>query len=211
MKICSICKIEKPIDEFHKHKGRRDGLNSSCKECTREKSNDYYKANKEKCLAKMKIYAEENKDKNREYHKSYRKLNEDRIKSNKKSYFQKNKEIIYKQIKHKKETNPLFKLQHNLRGRTYNAFKRSFWTKNSGTEKLLGATYEVVFNHLESRFTDGMTWENQGEWHIDHIVPLASATTEEELIKLCHYTNLQPLWAEDNLKKGDKILVSRIK
>ena len=76
---------------------------------------------------------------------------------------------------------------------------------------MLGADYETAFNHIESRFKDGMTWDNQGEWHIDHIVPLASATTEEELIKLCHYTNLQPLWAEDNLKKGDKILVSRIK
>lgn len=52
-----------------------------------------------------------------------------------------------------------------------------------------------------------MTWENRNEWHIDHITPLSSAKTEEELYKLCHYTNLQPLWAEENLKKGNKIIV----
>ena len=51
-----------------------------------------------------------------------------------------------------------------------------------------------------------MSWENQGKWHIDHITPLSSAKTEEEVYRLCHYTNLQPLWAEDNLKKGSKIL-----
>lgn len=63
-------------------------------------------------------------------------------------------------------------------------------------------------NYLENKFIDGMTWDNKGfyGWHIDHIIPLSSAKTEEEIYKLCHYSNLQPLWAEDNMKKGDKIL-----
>ena len=60
--------------------------------------------------------------------------------------------------------------------------------------------------HLENQFKEGMTWHNRSEWHIDHIVPLSSANNEEELYKLCHYTNLQPLWAEENLKKSNKIL-----
>ena len=60
--------------------------------------------------------------------------------------------------------------------------------------------------HIESQFEPWMTWDNHGEWHIDHIIPLASATTKEEIKKLCHYTNLQPLLAEENLSKGDKIL-----
>ena len=51
-----------------------------------------------------------------------------------------------------------------------------------------------------------MSWDNYGEWHIDHIIPLASATTEEGVLKLYHYSNLQPLWAKDNLSKGSKIL-----
>jgi hypothetical protein len=58
----------------------------------------------------------------------------------------------------------------------------------------------------EEKFTEGMSWDNKNEWHIDHIIPLSSAQTEEELYKLCHYTNLQPLWAEDNLRKSNKIV-----
>ena len=65
--------------------------------------------------------------------------------------------------------------------------------------------WEVCKAHIEKQFTKGMSWSNQGKWHIDHIIPLASAKNEDELMKLCHYRNLQPLWAEDNLKKSAKI------
>jgi hypothetical protein len=76
---------------------------------------------------------------------------------------------------------------------------------------MLGVDWEVAKVHIERQFTKGMNWDNQGEWHIDHIIPLASANNKEELIKLCHYTNLQPLWAEDNLSKSDKIIEQQIK
>jgi len=76
------------------------------------------------------------------------------------------------------------------------------YTKKSTANEILGADYAKVSAHLESQFKDGMSWENRSEWHIDHIIPLASAKNEDELIKLFHYTNLQPLWAIDNLKKG---------
>ena len=59
-------------------------------------------------------------------------------------------------------------------------------------------------NYIENKFTEGMSWDNYGKWHIDHIIPLNSAKTEEEIIKLCYYTNLQPLWASDNIRKKDK-------
>ena len=65
---------------------------------------------------------------------------------------------------------------------------------------------QILKEHLELQFVDGMSWDNRSEWHIDHIIPLSSAKTDEEIYKLCHYTNLQPLWAEDNLKKSNKIL-----
>ena len=80
-------------------------------------------------------------------------------------------------------------------------------TKKNKTFEIVGCTPEFLKEHLEKQFVDGMTWENRNEWHIDHITPLSSAKTEEELYKLCHYTNLQPLWAEENLKKGNKIIV----
>ena len=79
--------------------------------------------------------------------------------------------------------------------------------KKNKTFEIVGCTPEFLKEHLEKQFVDGMTWENRGEWHIDHKIPLSSAKTEEELYKLCHYANLQPLWAEENLKKGNKIIV----
>ena len=92
-----------------------------------------------------------------------------------------------------------------LRSRTYSAFKNKGYKKNSKTQEMLGVDWEVCKAHIERQFTKDMTWDNQGEWHIDHIIPLSSANTEEELKKLCHYSNLQPLWAVDNLIKSAKI------
>jgi hypothetical protein len=79
------------------------------------------------------------------------------------------------------------------------------YKKTTKTFSILGAEYEIVKLHLENQFKNGMTWENHGEWHIDHIIPMSSAKNEDELYKLNHYTNLQPLWAKENLQKGAKL------
>ena len=102
----------------------------------------------------------------------------------------------------------LFNFVETLRGRTKKAFHDKGYTKESKTFELLGCDQETLFEHFESKFQDGMTWENHSfyGWHADHIIPLDSATTVEELVKLCHFTNLQPLWAKENLEKGNKIL-----
>ena len=70
----------------------------------------------------------------------------------------------------------------------------------------MGCTPLQLREHLEKQFVDGMTWDNRSDWHIDHIIPLSSAKTTEELNTLCHYTNLQPLWASENLSKGKKMV-----
>ena len=75
---------------------------------------------------------------------------------------------------------------------------------------MIGCDLKTIKAHLEKQFTKGMNWENQGKWHVDHIIPCASAKTEEELIKLFHYTNLQPLWAIDNILKKDKIIEKQL-
>jgi len=79
------------------------------------------------------------------------------------------------------------------------------YTKKSKTYEILGCTFEEFKLHIESQFTNKMSWDNRSEWHLDHIIPISSAKTEEEVIKLNHYTNFQPLWAIDNLRKGNKI------
>jgi hypothetical protein len=98
----------------------------------------------------------------------------------------------------------MFKLQHTLRCHSSRAFKRIGQSKPTDTAALLGCSWEEAKTHIESLFTEGMSWNNYGSWHIDHIVPIASATTLEEAKALNHISNLQPLWAKDNLTKGAK-------
>src|SRR5579859_3451307 len=74
--------------------------------------------------------------------------------------------------------------------------------KNQRSMEYVGCTVAELYLHLESQFEEGMTWENRSEWHIDHIIPLAAAQNQEEVEKLWHFTNLRPLWAKDNMKKG---------
>jgi hypothetical protein len=82
------------------------------------------------------------------------------------------------------------------------------FNKKNKTYDIIGCSPIELKTHLESLFLDGMSWENHGVggWHIDHIMPLSTAKTEEDVYKLSHYTNLQPLWAKDNLQKGCKII-----
>jgi len=106
----------------------------------------------------------------------------------------------------KRNTDPLYKIKCNLRNRIFKAFRNARLNKTKKTSELLQTDYKTYKEHIEKQFKEVMTWENYGDWHIDHIIPLASANTEEELIKLFHYTNTQPLWAEENIKKAAKIL-----
>jgi hypothetical protein len=100
------------------------------------------------------------------------------------------------------------KFVENLRNLVRKSFSDKNYTKDSRTFEILGIDNEGLYEHIESQFREGMDWGNHGHkgWHIDHIIPLASAKTVEEIIKLNHYTNLQPLWWNENLSKGSKIL-----
>jgi hypothetical protein len=99
-----------------------------------------------------------------------------------------------------------FKLADILRSRLKHALKGNY--KSGSAVKDLGCSIEEFKGYLQAKFVEGMTWDNYGRdgWHIDHIKPLANfdLTNKEELLKACHYTNLQPLWAKDNLKKGNR-------
>jgi hypothetical protein len=114
------------------------------------------------------------------------------------------KQILYE--KNRKLTDPEFKLLKTLRSRLGTAINRQNSSKNNTTIKLVGCSVSFLKGFLEAKFKEGMTWENHGEWHIDHIKPCASFNllNEEEQKKCFHYTNLQPLWATENLSKGCK-------
>ena len=104
------------------------------------------------------------------------------------------------------KTDPVYRFKVKIRKRIRSILKDRGYTKKSKTHEILGISYEEFNLHMERQFVKGMTWDNYCEWHIDHIIPLATAICEDDVIRLNHYTNLQPLWAEDNIRKGSKIL-----
>lgn len=108
--------------------------------------------------------------------------------------------------KNRKLIDPQFKLVKTLRSRLNSALKRRNIEKGFSTMELTGCELSFLKNYIEDKFTEGMTWENHGSWHLDHRTPICSfdLTKEEEQKKCFHFTNLQPLWAEDNLSKGGK-------
>jgi hypothetical protein len=109
-----------------------------------------------------------------------------------------------KRKRRKEKENPMAGFIQKMRSFIRKSIKRKGYTKKSKAYVILGGEWSIVKNHMESLFKEGMTWENYGEWHIDHIIPISSGKTEEDVIKLCHYSNLQPLWAKDNLLKSNK-------
>jgi hypothetical protein len=176
------------------------------KEKTKENNKKYREANKQKVQEYHLKYYAENSDKIKQRTRIWAKENSEHISSKKKIYRNKNRESINRSFYLRRENDFLFRISQDMRNLIGLSIRKKKFSKTSKTENILGCSFEEFFTHIESQFTDGMSWENRSLWHIDHIVPLATAKTEEEILRLNHYTNLRPLWALDNLKKGSKIL-----
>lgn len=118
--------------------------------------------------------------------------------------YRKNRPDIDKIAYQKIKSDPLKHLKSILRIQICKFVKSKGIKRNSRTEEFIGCSFQEVKKHLEKQFIEGMSWENHGKWHIDHIKPLSLAKNEEDMKKLCHYKNLQPLWAIDNIRKSNK-------
>lgn len=173
---------------------------------------EYWINNSDVLKEKQKKYKEENRElinqKKRDYWKNLsvekkKEINE----QNKIKYYENNwKEQKNKYITEKLNSNSFFKLKFNVRTLIRNSFKREFTKKSKKTIEILGCSFEEFKLHLESKFDHKMNWDNQGSyWHMDHIIPISSAKTEEDVYRLNHYTNFQPLYWLDNIRKGNKI------
>jgi len=209
MKKCSKCIIEKDLSEFNKSKLYFDGHRAECRECQKKNSKLYREKNKDKINEKLRTQYKLNPEIQKNRSEKWKINNPDNYKlsnyKRNKKWEEKNEEYR-KKYKNEYSTQRLkndflFKLSRNIRIRIYRFIKNN---KNK-TLDIIGCDYLFLKEYLEKKFVDNMNWDNYGEWHIDHIIPLSSANTEEEIYKLCYYTNLQPLWAKDNLKKGKKM------
>ena len=167
------------------------GIKAQCRECDTEYDKQFQSKNNtraerdktDKAKQYRKKYVAENLDWWRKYEREYR--------------YNRRKEDMF------------FKIKGNMSGRLSDLINK----RNLGTTtlELIGCNRETFISHIETQFTEGMTWENYGlkGWHVDHILPLSSfyLTMEDEVKKACHYTNLQPLWWQDNLEKGNKVSI----
>lgn len=181
-KLCPQCLIVKTSNNYYKNKSAKDGMATFCKECKRTKDAKSYLKNRD--------------------HAPRQKLSKEEKLQNKRSYYHKNKKEINKKWAEKRRTDINLKLLSNLRSRLSSALKNN--RKTSSTTELLGCNLKFLRDYLESKFTNDMSWDNYGSWHIDHIVPCCKfdMSKEEEQKKCFHYSNLQPLWAQDNLRKN---------
>lgn len=132
--------------------------------------------------------------------------NKEKLTKKRKEWGAKNKEYLRKYYRKRQQENELLRIQHRLRNRFREVLMRNKKSNSKSVLKAVGCTIEFLKLHLESKFKPGMNWTNNNMkgWHIDHIVPLARAKSKLDVIRLFHYTNLQPLWAKDNLSKGAK-------
>ena len=119
----------------------------------------------------------------------------------------KHQESVNNKEKRRRNSDPIFTMKKRISTRIRNYMARCGYEKKTRTHVILGIDWSGFKEHLERQFVNGMSWENRDRWHIDHIIPLATAQSEDDVIKLNHYTNLQPLWAKDNLSKGSKIIL----
>ena len=210
MKTCAKCKIEKNLNNFSSNKAKKDGKCVYCRDCYAiinkewrqknpekdKKIHDRWKKNNIETVRKNRLrYYYRHKEERNNYSKKYRKKNKDKIRVKNRKY---TIDKYYKDIN--------FRLSVVLRGRLWKAINRN--SKKSSILTLLGCTIDELKVHLEKQFVKGMNWKNYGKWHIDHIKPCCSFDlTDFEQQKQCfHHTNLQPLWAKDNIRKRGNVI-----
>ena len=182
LKICSDCKIAQSKDCYYPNNKKWDGIKNICKNCDKARSRT---RDKEKERIRRRIKYLKYKDKEIQ------------------------RDAVYK--KNRCKADPGFKMLRNLRDRHYRAVKNAFAEKKFRTTTLLGCTSKELKEHIEKQFTLEMNWENHGLiWQIDHIYPLALVdwNNEDDIKKVCHYTNLQPLLILDNIRKGKKLITN---
>lgn len=177
----------------------------------KEYSKNFRANNKDYVSNYNKQYKQEHQDDISNYNRQYNIINNDTRKQYKKEYHKANrdKENEYAKIhnKNRRANDPFYKLKVQLRHLIYHSLERKGYSKKTNTYKIIGTDYNTFYNHLLKTYYDnyGCEWNGKDKVHIDHIIPLATATTEQEIINLCNYKNLQLLKEQDNLLKSDKL------
>jgi len=221
-RTCTGCKEVLPATSefFNKSPNNKAGLHAKCRTCRKK----YRLDNREKILKQKAEYREKNREKIREADREFRKNNKEKRVAKDRAYYQNNKETILARNriwnknnrehlnridKKRRQTNPSYRILTNLR----KYLNKKVRSKSQTTIELIGCSPDKLRQHLEAQWTEGMSWDNYGvyikgepmKWHIDHIIPCDSfdLTDETEQAECFHYSNLQPMWGIDNIRKSN--------
>ena len=190
MKLCRECSIDLGTDN------RVPGKNL-CKPCKRIYNDIYYSTNRDRLVVQMRQYYQNNAEQFSAYNKQYKEDNRDKLRKYMTDYQRK-----------RRSTDPQYRLMHNLRRLIKISLARQGYTQTSKAFEILGADFDTVHNHLSKTAVSNYgKYFPRRKYHVDHVIPCSFAKTEEDLIKLQHYTNLQLLYPKDNLIKGAKLPV----
>ena len=221
LKRCTGCKEKKIIEEFYYNKTAKDGHASRCKKCLKREALLLRNKNPEKDRKKVRLWRKNNPEKAREGYRSWRKANVGKARKAAQRWRNNNPDKVRFWVKNnpekikamwqrwykKRQSTPQGRLTQNIS----NAIRKSLHDNKKGRhwEDLIGYTLDQLKKHIEKQFKPGMTWENYGEWHLDHKIPISAFNfekSEDADFQSCWaLKNLQPLWAKDNLKKNNKL------
>ena len=195
-KECSKCFQIKSFSEFIVNKKSKLGIGAKCKHCKNIEQQKRRKNNP--------IIEKEYRDKYRVYYNNIRSIRNKEKRKTDEEFRKSEVKSSVKYYKKKIKEDFLFRVKEIIRHSIKRSIYKKKYTKKSRTHEILGCEWLFFKEYIKDQFTEGMTWENHGEWHLDHVVPISQANTEEEVIELNHWSNFQPLWAKDNLSKSDK-------
>lgn len=197
MSCSSIQASEHPVNRFRRGDVREDGKIFWAYKSNRAKSErwcsaEQFEAHREahKRREQNRVRSPEAKAKHRAAQKHWKKRNPEGGRARNR-----------RRVKQRCASDPAYALRSRLRKRIKKALDARGLRKRVGTTSIVGCSWDELRGHIEAQFSPGMRWDNRGQWHVDHIVPMALATTEQDVIDLNHYSNLRPLWGEDNLRK----------
>ena len=219
MKTCKKCHRELAESEFSNRKGNKDGLHIYCKECVHKQHEKYDTNHKNERKISKQLYYQSNREKilnqikesrplgsRNEYLKQYYIKNKLKMDHHSHEYCKTHRKQINKWCREYYK-DPSKRIARNMYNRVRIAIFTQLALKSQKTTNLCGCTWEELVAHIEKQFKPGMSWENYGryenKWSIDHIIPCDKfdLTKSEEQAKCFHYTNLQPLWANENSSK----------
>lgn len=211
LNTCTKCGQRKPAtkDHFLVRDVRRGTLKKTCKDCAALFRKAYYVANKDVLLEKNKAYREARAQEIRAKRRKAYKENREEIIAKNLAHRAANREAhrarVSRNAKKRTRSDPVYMLRMRVSALISGRLRAGGYTKKSRSHEILGCDWEAFKAHIERQFLTGMTWDNRDKWQLDHIVPLASAKSEDDILALNHHTNLRPMWASENRAKSDKI------